>query len=95
MIPLEKDAMRDRFRSRRDLASGGGRGEEGDHGSPGRVGRRRSATIGNRHGGKLGVSGPAAIVLDELGLLVQVSDLSQRLQHAGLATKCVPHEKVQ
>ena len=36
-----------------NFASGGGRGEEGDHVSPSRVGRRRSATIGNRHGGKL------------------------------------------
>ncbi len=33
--------------------------------------------------------------LNELGRLVQVSDLSQRLRHAGLATKCVPRKKVQ
>ncbi len=34
--------------------------------------------------------------LDELGSLVQVSDLSQRLLQAGLATECVPaHEEVQ
>ena len=33
--------------------------------------------------------------LDELGKLVQVPDLSQRLRHAGLATTCVPHEEVQ
>lgn len=33
--------------------------------------------------------------LDELGRLVQVSDLSQRLRYAGLATTCGPHEEVQ
>ena len=33
--------------------------------------------------------------LDELGRLVQVPDLSQRLRHPGLATTCVPHEEVQ